>query len=345
MQWCNAQHFVCRGTKAAHEAAVQETLRDASLDPEARKEYEAKEEGKRKESAARQNRSGARVSPEEEEPSKTSKERAEPKTSTRSASSGQTAGKRASSVGKVDLEESGSDKDTKGSQAPVRVDARPSRATSRTPKEKEPAIYAEFAANQASASDRRAAETQKSSDSNQHVRLQGSDPGASSTNQRRPVELKPRDPSSHNVWKNYKRENPRTPNTSPRSRAISDERREPRQGGTGPSNQRDSRDQETKGDSANRGRSAQERVPSARSRTRSKSQSRVAKFQNLWNPRSRNTAMERDDLAYRLDKMFRKHGPAKDWPEHASVFTHEGLAFKAHIARRGWEQPHQLIWV
>ena len=64
--WRNEDNFECKGTKAAHQQAVQATLREASQDPVAKERGDSKEADRRKQSAVNQNRKAMKFSDDEE---------------------------------------------------------------------------------------------------------------------------------------------------------------------------------------------------------------------------------------------------------------------------------------
>ena len=161
--WRNEENFLCKGTQADHDRMIQKTNREASLDPEARQKGDDKEEERRRESAAHQNQPPkTRFGKEEETPVGTGKEarkgssertkdkagqRAQPDKAAQSAStnsargSSRREGSRAGPSAKVDLESL--DSEQGGKEVLPSSDYQARRATSRAPRTKDPAIYAE----------------------------------------------------------------------------------------------------------------------------------------------------------------------------------------------------------
>ena len=91
-----------------------------------------------------------------------------------------------------------------------------------------------------------------------------------------------------------------------------------------------------------RRRTNQERARS-RPRSRSISVTAAAKYQSLWSIKSQTnpTCREVRDM---FTRMWKKHGPAKDWPSDARIFDSEGPKFRKHISKRGWTKAHIPIW-
>ena len=56
VKWRNEDNYECKGTQAAHRQAIEETRREASLDPVAKVRGASKEAERRKQSAVNQNR-------------------------------------------------------------------------------------------------------------------------------------------------------------------------------------------------------------------------------------------------------------------------------------------------
>ena len=92
-----------------------------------------------------------------------------------------------------------------------------------------------------------------------------------------------------------------------------------------------------------RRRTNQER-PRSRPRSRSVSVTATAKYQNLWNFKSHINPTCRDELRDMFTRMWKKFGPAKDWPLDARIFDNEGEKFRMRIHKRGWEKTHIPIW-
>ena len=70
----------------------------------------------------------------------------------------------------------------------------------------------------------------------------------------------------------------------------------------------------------------------------------TAKYQSLWSFKSYNNPTCRDELKDMFTRMWKKHGPAKDWPLDARIFDSEGPKFRKHISKRGWTKDHIPIW-
>ena len=80
-----------------------------------------------------------------------------------------------------------------------------------------------------------------------------------------------------------------------------------------------------------------------RPRSRSMSVTAAAKYQSFWSIKSQTnpTCREVRDM---FTRMWKKHGPAKDWPSDARIFDSEGPKFRKHISKRGWTKDHIPIW-
>ena len=66
VKWRNEDNFECKGTNAAHQQAIEETRREASLDPVAKERGASKEADRRKQSAVNQNRTAMKFGDDEE---------------------------------------------------------------------------------------------------------------------------------------------------------------------------------------------------------------------------------------------------------------------------------------
>jgi hypothetical protein len=165
--------------------------------------------------------------------------------------------------------------------------------------------------------------------------------GMTSSPHRSSVELVARASLPTNEWKDFKPQHLRTPPTSPRARAESDEFRRPppHWEGEGDRAELDARERDrakrSKREHTPRGR-PQDQKPEPRSRSRSLSQAGVAKFRPTWNPRSQNNAIRREDLSILLHKTFEQYGPAREWPVEAEFFEHEGPKFKEQVQKQAW---------
>ena len=77
-----------------------------------------------------------------------------------------------------------------------------------------------------------------------------------------------------------------------------------------------------KGELSSRRRTNQE-LPRSRPRSRSLSVTAAAKYQSLWSIKSNTNPTDRDELKDMFTRMWKKYGPAKDWPHDVRIFDSE----------------------